>query len=169
MTAFMNAYVRRVDRLNHGIGRVAMYLIFAMIGVLLWSSVSKTFFHPSLWTLEMAQFIMVAYYILGGPYTLQLGSHVRMDLLYGDWTLQRKAFVDAFTVFFLLIFLGVLIWGGVNSLIYSINFGERSPSPWRPYMWPIKLVMVVGFCLMLAQAVAELFRDILVLRKGEPA
>ena len=52
--------------------------------MLLWSTVSKAFFVPSLWTLEMAQFVMVGYYILGGPYSIQLGSNVRMDLLYGD-------------------------------------------------------------------------------------
>ena len=60
-------YIRAIEAMNRLIGRFAMYLIFALIGVLLWSSVSKTFFNPSLWTLEMAQFIMVAYYILGGP------------------------------------------------------------------------------------------------------
>ena len=40
------------------------------------------FNRPPLWTVEMAQFLLAAYYILGGAYTLQLGSHVRMDLLY---------------------------------------------------------------------------------------
>ena len=53
-------YIRAVEAMNRFIGRFAMYLIFALIAVLLWSSVSKTFFNPSLWTLEMAQFIMVA-------------------------------------------------------------------------------------------------------------
>jgi len=58
--------VRWVDRVNRLVGRFAMYLLFGMMGILLWSSVSKTFFTPSLWTLEMAQFAMVAYYLLGG-------------------------------------------------------------------------------------------------------
>ena len=57
-------------------------LIFAMLGVLLYSSIMKTFFLPVLWTLEMAQFLMVAYYMLGGGYSMQMDSHVRMDLRY---------------------------------------------------------------------------------------
>ena len=36
-----------------------MYGLFVIFGVLLWSSISKTFFLPSLWTLEIAQFAMV--------------------------------------------------------------------------------------------------------------
>src|SRR6056297_1460809 len=101
----MKRYVRAVDGVNRWIGRIVMYGIFVMMGILLWSSISKTFFLPSLWTLEMAQFAMVAYYILGGPYAIQMGSNVRMDLLYGEWSDRRKAQVDAFTVFFLIVYL----------------------------------------------------------------
>ena len=86
MIQICRIFIRRVDELNQRLGRVIMYGIFALMAVLLWSSVSKTFFLPSLWTLEMAQFIMVAYYILGGPYSIQLGSNVRMDLFYGGWS-----------------------------------------------------------------------------------
>ena len=81
----MRGYIRGVDAVNYRLGRVMMYGIFVLMGILLWSSISKTFFLPTLWTLEMAQFVMVGYYILGGPYSLQLGSNVRMDLLYGGW------------------------------------------------------------------------------------
>ena len=79
MLQIAKGYVSIVDKINYRIGRVMMYFIFVMIGILLWSSISKTFFLPSLWTLEMAQFAMVAYYIMGGPYSIQLGSNVRMD------------------------------------------------------------------------------------------
>ena len=165
MTELMIRYVRVVDPLNRAIGRVVMYGIFVMMGILLWSSISKTFFLPSLWTLEMAQFAMVAYYILGGPYSIQMGSNVRMDLLYGEWTDRRKAQVDAITVLFLITYLVFLLWGGWDSLMYSFQYGgERSPTAWRPYLWPIKTIMVVGIALMLLQAISELFKDILRLK-----
>lgn len=158
-----------IDGLNYRIGRVVMYGIFVIMGILLWSSISKATATPSLWTLEMAQFAMVAYYILGGPYSIQLGSNVRMDLLYGEWSDRKKATVDAVTVFFLMVYLVILLWGGIESLNYSLQYGgERSPTAWRPYMWPIKLVMVVGITLMLLQAISEFLKDILRL-KGEPA
>ncbi|PIE09999.1 MAG: C4-dicarboxylate ABC transporter [Rhodobacterales bacterium] len=166
----LRRFVRVVDAINHRIGRVAMYGIFVMMAILLWSSISKTFFTPSLWTLEMAQFAMVAYYILGGPYSIQMGSNVRMDLLYGEWSDRRKAAVDCVTVLFLIFYLGVLLWGGIDSTSYSFQYGgERSPTAWRPYLWPIKVIMCTGITLMLLQALSELCKDILRLRGEEIA
>ncbi|MGB3554172.1 MAG: TRAP transporter small permease subunit [Jannaschia sp.] len=181
----MRAFIGAVDGVNRRIGRIVMYGIFALIGVLLWSSISKTFFLPSLWTLEMAQFLMVGYYVLGGPYSIQLGSNVRMDLLYGDWSMRRKAWFDLITVLFLAFYLGVLLYGGISSTAYSLGYfgsepfsffgglltgaeevgrAERSPTAWRPYMWPIKAVMVLGVFLMLLQCLSELLKDVLRLR-----
>ena len=185
-------FVRVVDAISHRVGRFAIYLIFAMMAVLLWSSISKAFFQPSLWTMEMAQFIMVAYYVLGGPYSMQQtdDSHVRMDLFYGSWSPRTKAMIDTVTILCLIYFVVVLLIGGIGSTAYSLGyfgtdpfgyfgrliwafvtggpeeaarkFGafERSPTAWRPFMWPIKLVMVFGFFLMLLQAFAELIKDI---------
>ncbi|MFD0859599.1 TRAP transporter small permease subunit [Roseovarius aquimarinus] len=190
MPSFIRGYVRGIDAMNRFIGRIAMYLIFALVGVLMWSSVSKTFFDPTLWTLETAQFVMVAYYVLGGPYAIQMGSNVRMDLFYGEWSPRRKAQVDAFTVLFLLFYLAVLLYGAVGSTAYSLGhfqgepfaffwnllttfvtegpaaakeqmgFMERSPTAWRPYIWPVKAIMILGVTLMILQVLAEFFRDI---------
>ena len=163
----IRTYVRYVDAVNRRVGRVAMYLIFAMAAILLWSSVSKTFFVPSLWTLEMAQFAMVAYYLLGGPYSMQLDGHVRMDLLYGAWSPRTRAWVDSFTIVFLLAYLVLLLYGGLSSTQYALEYGERSYSSWRPYMAPIKIVACIGIFLMLLQAFAVLFKDIAKLRGEE--
>lgn len=193
----IRGYVRIVERVNRRIGRIAMYGIFVLMGVLLWSSISKTFFMPSMWTLETAQFLMVAYYILGGPYSIQLNANVRMDLFYGSWSPRTKAWVDAFTIFFLLYYLGILFLGGVESTAYSLGyygmqpfdfFGElisalftggfdaagevmgrfeRSPTAWRPYLWPIKTVLMLGIVLMILQALAEFFRDVARIRGVE--
>lgn len=160
----MRGFIRTVDAVNYRLGRIVMYGIFIMVGILLWSSVSKTFFLPSLWTLEMAQFAMVAYYMLGGPYSIQLGSNVRMDLFYHTWSDRRKAWFDAITVLFLIFYLGVLLYGGWDSTAYSLQYGERSPTAWRPVMWPIKIIMMVGIFLMLLQALSEFFKDVLRLR-----
>ena len=73
MPGFIRTYVRVVDAINRCLGRFIMYGIFFMMGVLLYSSISKTFFLPAIWTLEVAQFAMVAYYILGGPYSNPAG------------------------------------------------------------------------------------------------
>lgn len=200
----MRGYVRTIDAMNYRIGRVMMYGVFVMMGILLWSTFTKVGsdmglgINPSLWTLETAQFAMVAYYMIGGPYAIQMGSNVRMDLFYGNWSARRKAWVDAVTVFFLIFYLAVLLWGGLSSASYSlgdfrgeplsyfagiiggfltggpegaaeqIGFLERSNSVWRAYLWPIKLLMVLGIFLMLLQAISEFFKDIFRIRGVEP-
>lgn len=160
MPPAIKAYVRYVEAFNKKVGRLAMYLVLVMMAILLWSSFSKTFLLPSLWTLEMAQFTLTAYYMLGGAYSLQLGSNVRMDLIYGSWTPRQKAWVDTFSVFALIFYLGVLLYGGIESTQYALEYGERSYSAWRPYMAPIKIIMCIGIILMLLQATAEFFKDI---------
>jgi TRAP-type mannitol/chloroaromatic compound transport system permease small subunit len=187
MSGIMQRYISTIDAINYRLGRIVMYGIFLLMGILLWSSISKTFLLPSLWTLEMAQFVMVAYYILGGPYSIQLGSNVRIDLLYGEWSVRKKAWFDLITVLFLIFYLCVLIYGAVSSTAYSLGYWgtepfsflgglvtgaeevgrmERSSTAWRPYMWPIKSIMILGMTLMLLQCVSELFKDVLRI-KGE--
>jgi TRAP-type mannitol/chloroaromatic compound transport system permease small subunit len=64
-------------------------------------------------------------------------------------------------------YLGVMLYGAVSSTVYSFETWERQPSGWRPYLWPIKLVICLSFVLMLLQAVAHLFRDIAIIRGKE--
>ncbi|NOR61034.1 MAG: TRAP transporter small permease subunit [Rhodobacteraceae bacterium] len=121
MPRIIVSYVRIVEAVNYRIGRMAMYLIFVLMAILIWSSISKTFFSPALWTLETAQFVMVAYYLLGGPYSMQLNAHVRMDLVYGSWSIKTKAWVDAFTIFGLIFYLVILLQGAIGSTAYSLG------------------------------------------------
>ncbi|HXV30677.1 MAG TPA: TRAP transporter small permease subunit [Sinorhizobium sp.] len=160
MPEILKTYVRVVDGFNRRVGRATMYLIFAMMGILLYSSISKVWFLPSLWTLEMAQFVMAAYYLLGGAYSLQLDSHVRMDLLYGRWTLRTRAIVDAVTIIMLLVYLGFLLYGGISSTAYAVKYGETSYSSWAPYMAPIKIIMTVGVVLTFLQATSIFIKDL---------
>ncbi|ARS47511.1 MULTISPECIES: TRAP transporter small permease subunit [Pseudomonadaceae] len=155
----IRVFVRVVDAFNRRVGRFAMYLIFAMLAVLLYSSISKTFFTPSIWTLESAQFLMVAYFLLGGAYSMQLDAHVRMDLAYSHWSPRTRAVVDAITVFMLIFYLVMLLIGGISSTEYAIEYKETSYSAWSPYMAPIKIVMCFGIALMLLQAIATFFKD----------
>ena len=87
-----------------------------------------------------------------------------MDLFYGNWSIRRKAWFDAFSVFFLILYVGVLLYGAIDSTAYSLQYNERSPTAWRPYLWPIKVTMCVGFVLVLLQATSELCKDIAKIR-----
>ncbi len=167
MPRAIRAYVRWVEAVNRWVGRVVMLLVFVMMGILLYSAWTKNFSIPPLWAIEMAQFTMTAYYLLGGAYSLQIDSHVRMDLAYSRWSPRTKAAVDAVTVLFLIFYLGVLLMGGIASTQYAIRYDETFYSSWAPPMAPIKIIMCVGIVLMLLQAVAVFFRNVAEAR-GKP-
>jgi TRAP-type mannitol/chloroaromatic compound transport system permease small subunit len=161
-------YVRYVEAVGRVVGRMCMYLVFVMAGVLLYSAVMRTGFNrPPLWTVEVAQFLLAAYYLLGGAYTLQLDTHVRMDLLYSRWSVPRRAFADTITAVCLVTSLVVLLLGGISSTAYALEYGQTASSAWRPPLAPIKIIMTFGVFLMLLQAVAFFFRDLARVRGRE--
>ncbi len=161
-------YVRWVEAINRTVGRAIMYLVIVSMGLLLFASISRTFFNTSyIWMVEMLQFILTAYYILGGGYSVQLDAHVRMDLFYGNLSERGKAIIDAVTSLLVIFYLVVLLIGAVSGTIYAIRYGQVNYSAWRPPLWPIKSIMTIGIFLMLLQMIAVFFRD-LAKARGEP-
>jgi len=160
MPKFIRVYVEWVDYASTKVGRLAMLAIFLMIGTLLLGAITRNILNwPLSWTVEMAQFTMAAYYIVGGAYSMQLGSHVRMDLVYDRLSDKNKARLDCFTGVFLVVYLICLLIGSISSTLYAIEYGQRKFSQWNPSMVPIKVIMVAGIVLMLLQAVSTMFKD----------
>lgn len=161
-------FVRYVDAMNHRIGRGAMYLLYVMGAILLGSTISRLLLGvPFNWALEMSQFILSAYYLLGGAYTMQLGGHVRMDLFYSRLAARKRAVTDAITVLFVIFYLAVLLGGGVSSTNYAIVYGQQNYSAWAPVLWPIKVIMTFGVFMLLLQCISSFFKDVAAAR-GRP-
>ena len=161
MPKAIQAYVRYVDAVNRVLGSAVMYLALVMMGLLLFASVTRYIFNvPFIWIIEMSQFLMAAYYILGGGYSMQLDAHVRMDVLYERWRPRTRAFMDSITAFFLVFYLVVMMQGGIASSMYSLKYNQTNYSAWAPPMAPIKIIMTVGIALMLLQAVSMFFKDV---------
>ena len=98
MPKVIKLYVRAIDKVNTVIVRITMYMVFLMIGILLYEPIARNLFGvSSIWAVEMAQFTMAAYYLVGGAYSMLLDGHVRMDLLYGRWSNKKQARVDSIT------------------------------------------------------------------------
>ena len=91
---------------------------------------------------------------------MQLGDHVRMDLLYDRWSDKTKAKVDSFTSFFLVFYLVCLLVGSISSTLYAIEYDQRKFSEWNPSMIPIKIIMLFGIVLMILQSVSTFFKDL---------
>jgi TRAP-type mannitol/chloroaromatic compound transport system permease small subunit len=162
------AFVRIVDAVNLWVGRFAMYLFYVLAAILLYSTASRLIFHaPVNWAIEMSQFVLSAYYLLGGAYSLQTDQHVRMDLLYSRLSPQKRAVTDAFTILFVIFYLVVLFAGGISATKYAIVYHQKNYSSWAPLLWPVKTVMTVAIFLMLLQTIATFFRDVAAAR-GKP-
>ncbi len=154
------SFVKSVDAVNYWVGRFAMYLFFVLAAVLLYATFSRVIAHvPVNWALEMSQFLLSAYYLLGGAYTMQLNGHVRMDLIYGRLPPRKRAVTDAITVLFVIFYLVVLFAGGISSTNYAIVYQQQNYTAWAPLLWPIKVVMTIGVFLMLLQAISAFFKD----------
>jgi len=161
MPKAVKIFVRAVDAVNTVVGKVTMYLVFGMIGLLLFEPISRTIFDkPLIWSMEVAQFTMAAYWLLGGGYSMILKGHVRMDLLYGRWSEKRQALADVFTGLFLIFYIVLLLFGAYSSIEYAVIYGQRNRSAWAPLMAPIKIIMGTGVLLMLLQAIATWFKDL---------
>ncbi len=161
MPKFISSYVKYIDLICEKIGRFVMYWVFFMMFLLILSFVTRNIInYPLMWIIEMAQFTITAYYLLGGGYSMITDDHVRMDLFYGKLSEKGKAKMDIFTSFFLIFYLVLLFAGSITSLIYTIETKQKLFTAWAPYVWPIKTLMLIGILLMLLQAFSTLFKDI---------
>jgi TRAP-type mannitol/chloroaromatic compound transport system permease small subunit len=162
------AFVRIVDEVNRRVGRFAIYLFYVLAAILLWATISRVLLKvPVNWAIEMSQFILSAYYLLGGAYSLQLDAHVRMDLIYGGLSPRRRAITDAITILFVIFYLVVLFAGGLSATNYAIVYHQKNYSSWAPLLWPVKVAMTIGIFLMLLQTIATFIKDVAAAR-GKP-
>ena len=161
MPSIIKYYVKTIDFISLKTGRATMYLVFVMMFILSLSFVTRNIINiPLIWIIEMAQFVMTGYYLLGGGYSMLTDDHVRMDLIYSKLKDKTKALLDSLTSVFLIFYLVVLLIGSISSLTYTLETNQRLFTAWAPYVWPIKSIMTFGILLMLLQSIAIFFKDI---------
>ena len=161
MPSIIKYYVKLIDYISLKTGRATMYLVFVMMFILILSFVTRNIINiPLIWIIEMAQFVMTGYYLLGGGYSLLTDDHVRMDLIYSRLKERTKALLDTLTSVFLIFYLIVLLIGSISSLEYTLQTNQRLFTAWAPYVWPIKSIMTFGILLMLLQSISVFFKDL---------
>ena len=161
MPKIIKYYVNIIDYISEKTGRATMYLVFVMMFILILSFVTRNIINiPLIWIIEMAQFVMTGYYLLGGGYSMLTDEHVRMDLIYSKLKDRTKAILDSITSVFLITYIIILLIGSISSLTYTIETNQRLFTAWAPYVWPIKSIMTFGILLMLLQSIAIFFKDL---------
>ncbi|MGH7320441.1 MAG: TRAP transporter small permease subunit [Candidatus Rokuibacteriota bacterium] len=162
--------LRCIDTLSEWSGRVFAWLILPLvIGVTYEVIVRYAFNAPTVWAYDLSYMLYGSHFMLGAGYTLLKGGHIRTDIFYDKWTPRRRGWIDA-ACYLLLFFPGMLFYflASWDSAWHSVQIGELSEqSPWRPPIYPFKLVVPVSAVLLMIQGVSEFLKSLHAARYGE--
>lgn len=154
-------YTDRVGRVVSWLTTILMLLISIDVIMRYLFSITET------WIIELEWHLFAILFLVGASYALLYDKHVRVDLFYENFTLSRKRLINAMgIIFFLLPWAWVVISHGFDYFYMSYRWGEGSPQPTGlPSRWIMKLMIVVGFVLLLIQGLSQLIRATVIGRK----
>jgi len=90
-----------------------------------------------------------------------MNEHVRVDLIYGMVSEKTRIWIDIVCgVLFLLPICLILIHFTWPWLVESWRLDEGSPNAGGLIRWPVKLVLPVGFALMVLQGISEIIKRV---------
>ena len=169
MRALLSAS-RAIDRLSAAAGVIADWLVLFAVLISAGNATIRYLFNVSSngW-LEIQWYMFGALVFLGASHTLKMNEHVRVDLVYSAVSDRARLWIDALG--FAVIFLPVLATLTLLSTPFFLNSfrqAEVSNNAGGLILWPIKLVLPLGFGLLLLQGVSELVKRVGALR-GEVA
>lgn len=145
------------------IGRTAAWLNLILVGVVITQVVLRYGFNRGLVPLEELMWHLYATaFMLAMSYALVRDAHVRVDLLYGQWSRRTQAWVEVVGLLFLLLpFCFVLFHQSLDWVASAYRLGEASQNPTGlPYRWLVKAVIPISFGLLLLAALSRLWREL---------
>ena len=163
---FLLTLARRIDGINEKIGRTAAWLVLVAVLV---SSVNALIRYTlsigsNAW-LELQWYLFAAVFLLCSPWTLKKNEHIRIDVVMGRFSPRVHAWIDVIGgLFFLLPMCTVILWAGIPFALEAIESGEMSTNAGGLIVWPAKLLIPVGFTLLLLQGFSELVKRVAFLR-----
>lgn len=164
--ALLLAFSRGVDWMSDKFGRVADWCVLLACAVSAGNALSRYGFNISSngW-LEVQWYFFAAVVMLGASHTLYRNEHVRVDLIFGSLSERGRLYVDIFGLLvFLLPGMMLLAWMTWPYFWDSLMRDEFSPAPGGLVRWPAKLLMPLGFFLLVLQGLSELVKRIALLQ-----
>ncbi len=162
----MQKIISFFDAVSIWVGKTVSWLTTVLVVVIFLDVIIRYFFNASqAWMTEFEWHLFAIVFLLGAAYTFTHDAHVRVDLFYANWSEKRKAWINLVGIVVLLIPWCLVVLRASNKYAYnSFRIGEASPDPaGLPARWFIKYMIVVGFVLLLIQAVSVLLKSIAVL------
>ena len=166
-------FAAAVDRWNARVARGTAWLLLLMVLVGAYNAIARTVEHElqspvrlsSNALLELQWYLFGLAFLLGAPWALRRGDHVRVDVLYQGLGQRARLWIDLFGTMLLLIpFCACAVWLSFDFVVDSIAGNEWSNDPGGLPRWPIKPAIPLAFALLLLQGVSEAIKRIAALR-----
>jgi TRAP-type mannitol/chloroaromatic compound transport system permease small subunit len=166
----MLRFARAIDALNEFVGRWVYWLVLLMVLESAGNAIVRKVFNMSSNAfLEMQWYLFSAVFLLCAGWTLLRNEHVRIDIIAGRLSPRAQAWIDVFgTVFFLLPMVGIFIYLSWPWFLRTYQEWEISGSAGGLILWPARLLVPVGFVLLLLQGLSELMKRIAFLAGAGP-
>ena len=162
----LDLFVKCVDRCNDKIGKLVGWLCSIMVLIVFYDTVMRYAFNKGNVALqEMEWHLFSIVFLIGAAYTLKEGGHVRVDILYINFSKRTKAWVNFLgSILLLLPFCLIVIYGTQKFVGNSWAVREVSPDPGGlPARYVLKAMIPIGFGLLIFQGVAEALKSFFVL------
>jgi TRAP-type mannitol/chloroaromatic compound transport system permease small subunit len=153
-------FSRAVDWVNTQVGKYVIWLILGSTAISAINAVvRKVFNFSSNAYLEVQWYLFAATFLLCSAYTLLLGEHVKIDVLYTRWSKRAQMWIDVFGfTFFLLPLCSAVLWFGTPFFLRGFQSGEMSSNVGGLIRWPVYAMMPLGFGLLWLQGLSELIK-----------
>jgi TRAP-type mannitol/chloroaromatic compound transport system permease small subunit len=161
--------VRTIDKFTDSTGLWIASLSVPLVAAVFYEVFARyAFSAPTIWSFDVTYMLYGTLFMLGAAYALHKGAHIRTDFFFERWSIRTKGVIDsiAYIVFFFPAFIvfGIVSW---NEAYYAWVINETSEqTPWRPILWPFKMVVPAACVLLLIQGVSETIKSVWAARTG---
>jgi TRAP-type mannitol/chloroaromatic compound transport system permease small subunit len=161
--------VRAIDRFTDTTGTWVAWLNVPLVLAVSYEVVARYGFNaPTIWAYDVSYMLYSTIFMLGAAYALHKGAHIRTDFFFEKWSIRTRGVIDsvAYIVFFFPALAVFLYVSGAEGW-YAFEIGETSEqTPWRPLLWPFKMVIPATCLLLLIQGVSETIKSVYAARTG---
>ncbi len=160
---FLLRLEQTIDRFSDLLGRIAAVLFILLLFNVFYDVVARYLFNRvSIGMQELEWHLFAAMFMLGIPFTLKAGGHVRVDIIYDKLELHQKAWIDLICTLLLLVPFTLLVaWYGVDFAREAFEIGESSGDPGGlPYRWIIKSVIPFAMFFNFISGIGLMLRSI---------
>ena len=165
----MNALLalsRAIDAFTERVGSIVYWLILIVVLISAANAtVRKAFNYSSNAFLEIQWYLFSVIFLFGAGYTLLRNEHVRIDIIQGRLSPRAQNWIDVFGIVFFLMPMSLIIMRLSWPLFLdSFQRNEVSTNAGGLIIWPARLMIPIGFALLIVQAVSELIKRVAFLR-----